>query len=597
MSVYITSLDINNYLSCKNTSLELSSFTPLVGYNNAGKSNILSAIKWLLEKRTLTIEEIFNNQECEVSVSAVIEGIDNNALALITSENRKKIIPYISEGMIKVRRIQRKISGAKASDIKFEVFDTNKNPSSWVSNPGGIEESIKNIFPEIIHIKAMTDAVEDSTKNKTSSTIGRLLSQIIESVQELHASEFNDSIRRLSDLLAYNGSERFQTINETDNGINSIIGSYFPDISVKIHFPTPSLEEIFKSGTLKVFEHGQDIRDMSMFGHGSQRTIQMALIQYLAKIKSESSTKKKPNILLLIDEPELYLHPTAVELLREALIVLSKNGYQVIITTHSGLMITSKQANVAVLVRKSQEKCTETRKTLKQAIAEKMKDTKEAHHFDKIFSLTNSSQILFSEKVIIVEGKTELKVIDPIYRVIKGNSLGANKIALLSIDGKTAIKRTKEILNCLDVPHRVITDLDYITSAVAHGYIKKECEDIIKIKAIFISMQNEKPDEIRIDKTTGFPSKIKNGNTAAYAFSCLAKHPDATIPIANIKEELKKDNIYIWSYGAIEDVFGFDEKNESEWFDFKSKLDDSENDEWKTIVENPDDIEGFINWI
>ncbi|WP_082970716.1 ATP-dependent nuclease [Morganella psychrotolerans] len=236
----------------------------------------------------------------------------------------KKISPYISEGTIKVRRIQRKISGAKAADIKFEVFDTNKNPSLWVSNPGGIEESIKNIFPEIIHIKAMTDAVEDSTKNKTSSTIGKLLSQIIESVQEIHATEFNNSIRRLSDLLAYDGSERFKTINETDNGINEIIGSYFPDISVKIHFPTPSLEEIFKSGTLKVFEHGKDIRDMSMFGHGSQRTIQMALIQYLAKIKSNSSTKKNPNILLLIDEPELYLHPTAVELLREALIILSK---------------------------------------------------------------------------------------------------------------------------------------------------------------------------------------------------------------------------------------------------------------------------------
>ncbi|WP_082970717.1 AAA family ATPase [Morganella psychrotolerans] len=53
MSVYIKSLDINNYLSCKNTSFELSPFTPLVGYNNAGKSNILSAIKWLLEKKNI----------------------------------------------------------------------------------------------------------------------------------------------------------------------------------------------------------------------------------------------------------------------------------------------------------------------------------------------------------------------------------------------------------------------------------------------------------------------------------------------------------------------------------------------------------------
>ncbi|NTZ47763.1 DUF2813 domain-containing protein [Lelliottia aquatilis] len=575
----------------------MSPFTPLVGYNNAGKSNILSAVKWLLEKRTLVLEEVFNKEECPVLVAATIEGIDDDALSLITEENRTKITPYISDGVINVRRIQKRINEAKAADVKFEVFDKNKTPHAWVNNPGGIEESIKNIFPEIIHIKAMSDAVEDSTKYKASSTIGKLLAQIIASVQEVHSQDFNNTVERLNRLLSYDGSERFKTIDDTDTGINSIISAYFPDISIKIHFPTPTLEEIFKSGTLKVFEHGQDMRDMSMFGHGTQRTIQMSLIQYLARIKSESLTKKKPNIILLIDEPELYLHPTAVELLREALLVLSENGYQVIITTHSGLMITSKQARVAVLVRKNRELCTHTRKTLKQAIAEKMDDPKEAHHFDKIFSLTNSSQILFSEKVIIVEGKTELRVIAPIYKFLTGRSLGADKISLLSIDGKTAIKRTKEILECLDVPHKVITDLDYITLAVTHDYIERDCDDITKIKEHFISMESAQPGEFKIDKSTGFPSNIKNGNTAAFAFSCLAQNSGAVESISNIKNTLKGKGIYIWSYGAIEDVFGFDDKSEEQWLDFKSKLEDPAGYDWKKMVSYPDDIQSFINWI
>ncbi|WP_205713166.1 AAA family ATPase [Escherichia sp. E2562] len=32
-----------------------SSFTPLIGYNNAGKSTILNAIEWLFKKKTFVL--------------------------------------------------------------------------------------------------------------------------------------------------------------------------------------------------------------------------------------------------------------------------------------------------------------------------------------------------------------------------------------------------------------------------------------------------------------------------------------------------------------------------------------------------------------
>ncbi|MFM4839284.1 AAA family ATPase [Aeromonas veronii] len=34
----ISELEIKNFRSCKNTKIKLEKFTPLVGYNNAGKS-------------------------------------------------------------------------------------------------------------------------------------------------------------------------------------------------------------------------------------------------------------------------------------------------------------------------------------------------------------------------------------------------------------------------------------------------------------------------------------------------------------------------------------------------------------------------------
>ena len=46
----------------------------MVGYNNAGKTNILESIKWVLKKSTLKLND-FNNPETPVIVTAKIDGI------------------------------------------------------------------------------------------------------------------------------------------------------------------------------------------------------------------------------------------------------------------------------------------------------------------------------------------------------------------------------------------------------------------------------------------------------------------------------------------------------------------------------------------
>jgi putative ATP-dependent endonuclease of OLD family len=60
MTHILSEITIRNFKSIRNETLELSAFTPLVGYNNAGKSNILEAIKWLLRSTALN-ETAFNN--------------------------------------------------------------------------------------------------------------------------------------------------------------------------------------------------------------------------------------------------------------------------------------------------------------------------------------------------------------------------------------------------------------------------------------------------------------------------------------------------------------------------------------------------------
>lgn len=64
----------------------------------------------------------------------------------------------------------------------------------------------------------------------------------------------------------------------------------------------------------------------------------MALIRYLADIKSNGSGEGQRR-LLLIEEPELFLHAQAVEQLRAALTKLFVGAYQVVFVTHSPMMV------------------------------------------------------------------------------------------------------------------------------------------------------------------------------------------------------------------------------------------------------------------
>lgn len=78
----------------------------------------------------------------------------------------------------------------------------------------------------------------------------------------------------------------------------------------------------------------------------------MALVRHLADIKRATGGATS-NTILLIDEPELYLHPQAIEILRDSLKILSNQGYQIIFTTHSPFMITSNDVVNTILITKN----------------------------------------------------------------------------------------------------------------------------------------------------------------------------------------------------------------------------------------------------
>lgn len=590
MAHIVDRVRIKNYKSCKDTEINLTSFTALVGYNNGGKSNILEAIKWLLRRSALGTTAFYDST-VPIVVSGGISGITNDLLDQLDPKHKQAITKYVHNSCLAIRRTQRKPDEA-AKEIVFEVrnFAVNEGADGdWVSNPAGIDNAISVLFPEPIVIGAMEDAEEDVSKAKTTTTIGKLIAEVMQPIVQQHGVAIAQSLDVLKQKLDADGGNRAPELNQFDTEANKKLVDLFPGVSIKLHVPPPEIKAIFMSGTIKAYEDGNNIgRDITSLGHGAQRSVQMALVRHLADVRAQGN-KGPTTTLLMIDEPELYLHPQAVEQVRVALKKLAAEGYQVLLSTHSPQLITAADVEHAVLIRKSKELGTYSRKRLQDAVKEAVVDA--PSQLEALFSLSNSSQILFSEKVVLVEGKTEHRLLPLLFEKITGTTLGQDKLALIGQGGVGNTVKSLKVLAAMDLPSKAIVDLDYgLRGAVKDGFIATTDPDVVACKKVLSEMQANGQATLDND---GLPKRTTD-RTASEVFAVLAAHKDALTPIERIHIKLLAHDIWIWRKGSIEVHLGLPGKSERIWAEFKNNLEKSSVED---IVADANGIKSLLEWI
>ena len=255
----LQSLNITNFRSCKATSLSLSAYTPIVGYNNAGKSNILNAIEWLLSASTLTAEDFFDPAE-PVIVEGVISGVDAALLAAMPTNQATTISDYLDNDVLRIRR--KMVVPGTASTAKIEVRNPKiadeEDSAAWKNNPTGLDGALKVLFPNPIRIHAMENAGDDVGKSSKTNTIGRLISAITEQVKTAHEAEFRAALDVVRKRLAADGAERAAELQTLDAETTTQLQDLFPGLKLKIDITPPDIPDLFKSGTVQVIESDRD---------------------------------------------------------------------------------------------------------------------------------------------------------------------------------------------------------------------------------------------------------------------------------------------------------------------------------------------------
>ncbi|HSQ42130.1 MAG TPA: AAA family ATPase, partial [Fibrobacteraceae bacterium] len=475
--IRLQSVTISNLRSIFHETFTLSDFTALIGYNNAGKTNILMACRWLLSHYSLPIN-YFNDPGQPVEVEGIIEGLAPELLDKMDPEQANLLRPWLHNSRLIILKRQR-IPGCPPEQLEFCALRPSQYPveREWVLRPKDLEPIIHQLFPTPIQISDNLVGEERDGRSLIRTTVGKLIAEILKPLERRYAEEINNPLESMKDLLDMDGDERAEELVEFDSQLNAKLEPLFPSVHIRLQIPAPNLHDIFQHASLKVVEDVDGfIRDVDSLGTGTQRAIQMALIRHLSEVRKKQHNPLS-RTLLLIDSPELFLHPQAVELVRSALKNLSREGFQVIFATHSAQMVTSEDVSSSLLIRKSKQRGTFMRKRMEDAVRTVIQDA--PSQLQMLFSLSNSNELLFADYVLLTEGKTELRILPYLFERVCGESFALIKCALVRQGGVSNTRKSMQVLGAMDIPARAIVDLDYaFTGAALDGFLDREDEDI-----------------------------------------------------------------------------------------------------------------------
>lgn len=577
----LSRITISNLRSIQRETFPLSDFTALIGYNNAGKTNILMGIRWLLANFSLDIS-YFDDPNHPVEAEGLFEGITEQVLNRLGEEKAAEVEPFLSGTTLRVKKVQR-IPGELPGNIEFWAFcppNGKRKGKDWVRVNDKFTAAFNRMFPESI-------AIWDFEGNQAYT---KLMHEIFKPLERKFGGELSQVIEQFTELLSPGSDCQAEEIKAFDKEVNSALRPLFPSVRVELDIPVPTLETFLKSATIKVVDEDDGFeRDISRMGAGSQRAIQMALIRYLAEIKKHHNNHYLSRKLLLIDSPELFLHPQAVELVRVALKNLSNEGYQVVFATHSAQMVTSEDVSTSLLIRKNRERGTFMRKRMEDAVRQVVKDA--PSQLQMLFSLSNSNELLFADYVLLTEGKTEWRVLPALFERITGQSFALIKCALVRQGGVSNTRKSMQVLSAMDIPVRAIVDLDYaFTTATRDGFLSANDPDITECRNLFRELACH--NHLRL--VNGLPVNKHSNISASTAYAMMASMPEAERPIRNIHNKLCEQGIWVWTRGAIEEHLGLNGKNEMVWHNF---IERSKSKNFVQTLPDYDGIEALCQWI
>lgn len=492
----IRRLRIHNFRSVIAADIEIHDYTMIVGANNAGKSNVLAALRTFYDDIKWSTEDVpklgKSSDESWVELTFALSDTEWTNLA-------DKYKEGVADQTLRVRRYFVSKDRVKANQSNIYGL-VNGEP----------EESLfygaKNIgtakVGQVIYIPALTTAA-DQMKTSGPSPLRDMLNFMLKRVvsESTAFKAVEDAFGKLNDEAR--GDEGF--LAKIAKPINDAIGHWGVRFDMSVN--AVSSDDITKNLVKHAFADamlGDTAFALDRFGHGFQRSFLYELIKLAPTFADTKKSEKKefdPDLtLILFEEPEAFLHPAQQENMAYHLRRLGGgDGQQVMITSHSPIFVSKVADDLCQIVRARREggitvlgqisrsvakdvfaeglafkKCLEVfvsdasipeqqkgeaKKLLVDAQSDDEIAAQEERFRYQLWLDSERAAMFFADRVLLVEGATE-KVLFGWLLARNWHDLTPHRIAVVDVMGKFNFHRYTTLLEQFGIPYGLMLDDD-----------------------------------------------------------------------------------------------------------------------------------------
>ena len=553
--MFVSDLSIINYRSFNAFSIELKPKTLIIGENNVGKTNLLSALTLLLNNeiggqgsKTLKLED-FNYdvlQEFKESIATLaVRPEDVNFPSIHIKITFSDIRNDEEEALVGEWYDDGSCSSAS---LQYSFYCALLNKTEWVES---VRETLREVAdglsPEEVRKahQSRIDSIDfpiSDYKHKIEAGHGKIkpdnwqlevlkmdyLDALRDAKTELSASNESKLLYR---ILRNRDGAKYEDIKASADELNRSIGSSDSELSgikkdiselldilsletessknrINFNFSRLEVAELLKKINL---EYGDKPIAIKNNGLGRNNLLYMALV--LSHIQEKFDT---PDFrLIAIEEPESHISPILQKHFAENVsgnhFFNEKSNRQVILTTHSTHISSYLDLDNTVILFK------DGNELKSHYIFEGMKDNasgrKTKNYLKKWLSATNSV-MFFSRRLILVEGIAEKILIPKLFEKHFGTTLEKKNCQVININGVAFRNFLQIVNNGYYIKTSVITDSDSEKKSRDRAPQLEEDFSGGKIK-VCISKEPTFEKELISSNTTGTGrTKLKNAITS-----------------------------------------------------------------------------------
>ena len=488
-------LKIHNFRSIIDAEIENHDYLMLVGANNAGKSNFLSALRAFYEDIKWSGEDMpklgAKDDESWVELTYKLDESEWAGLAekYKTKGDQTLTVRRYFASKDRVKANQSNIYAVIEGELEKELFYGAKNVGT--AKVG-----------RLIYIPALTTAA-DQMKTTGPSPLRDMLSFMLKHVvsESVAYKEIESAFEKLNNEA--HSAEGF--LAKIVDPINEAIRQW--DIRFDMSVNSVAPEDITKS----LIKHGfadtmlnNTVMTLDRYGHGFQRSFLYELIKLAPSFAETKKSEKKefdPDFtLILFEEPEAFLHPAQQENMAYHLRRLGDgDGQQVIITSHSPIFVGKVADDLCQIVRISREngvsevkqiprneigkvmgaglsfkKCIQSyvddsvipenakggaKKLLENADHDEEIAYQEERFRYQLWLDSERASMFFADRVLLVEGATEKALFGWLW-ARDWHDLSTHRIAVVDVLGKYNFHRFIALLEGVGIPYGLILDDD-----------------------------------------------------------------------------------------------------------------------------------------